>query len=1103
MYRTSGASATSVTHWEILDRGFGDAYRRSELKNENASQSLDIGASGRIAISLRRSLRMARRETSAPGKPSFVPFSKLMEIISLENTRKLLDQLPGCIEMTNMQKMNLASTICFGTPGSRYSCRRLVATLIDEEREDDILAVIDHSLRDDCLLNQTLTAQSTLQDTTWSELACKLFRILGIEDQREKTAFNLSANKFTAPYFTRPESGVHHYILDLSTVLPFTEQLQPASGPKIADNPNIVDGYGTTRRTRIHPDHFHFSDYGPSSNPSFFAIKELASSRHDDFVKEASALLPFSHKNDKQLVKLLATYEIREGNTRTFYLIFPWADGSIRSLWRAHPKEYENPRTEYLLGWISNQALAIANSLAYLHEEYAENVDAHDKEKYGRHGDIKASNFLVYPDSNVSKGRLIFLADFGLARFHRQRTRSIEPVKATSPSYRPPEFDTTSGTLSRKSDIWSLGAFFLEFLTWYLRGWQGVSSEFPDFREEIDYQGIKSDIFFTIINNNGQKTAIVKDKIYKWIAQLHRKREASEFVHDMLDLVQAKMLVVDPQKRITAVELTQVLLDINKKCRVKKGYLTPGSRDKPGGPGRWYASVLARFAERNSRPVEVKQDLLKGQPSGVDVKKVETLDQGWEDMEDLEDKEDDIRAKNPVEADARFQPIATPVRSSRAYEKMVEGPTDLMHEETTEKLVNLASPSFQSQATECAERLLRDKRCESDVEQCDAMRSRMFAIISELHYSRPEGLFVDDRGQLTQFERFQFKLEALTGEEWNWWPLRRPRPELRPGESRLGWTCSCGNARWEAVPEEFAQHLALLAVEFSLVHTSPLLVPPPPTWSPTETTALTRKGSASGAPTAPPNPWNRGANLGTGNINNPLSSAHQTSGQGPRTIRPARFIFLVTKFGRYALDELPSLHLDTANFGSELRSAYLRRKGFWSSWFSAYGFSHCDFVKFEKYRRNGYAHRGYGLPDPKLKHYYYSPTSWEPPISREEFKDVFQHVGRRQKPRWAVLPFHNTDDDELPTDTVSRIPQRLWNFDKYGNEREDFWGIYVCEQRSALMTGLHIMLCLAPFIGFCFLYFFGIITGDIQNATTPLALSLTLLGFFLSGMGKR
>lgn len=102
-----------------------------------------------------------------------------------------------------------------------------------------------------------------------------------------------------------------------------------------------------------------------------------------------------------------------------------------------------------------------------------------------------------------------------------------------------------------------------------------------------------------------------------------------------------------------------------------------------------------------------------------------------------------------------------------------------------------------------------------------------------------------------------------------------------------------------------------------------------------------------------------------------------------------------------------------------------------------------------------------------------------------------------------MLPLHKTDDGDFPSDTVDRIPQRFWNFDKRASQREDFWGIYVREKRSAVMMALYMVLSVLPFVGFCLLYTFGVVRGDVQNAATPLALSLTMLAGLLGAIVKR
>lgn len=153
----------------------------------------------------------------------------------------------------------------------------------------------------------------------------------------------------------------------------------------------------------------------------------------------------------------------------------------------------------------------------------------------------------------------------------------------------------------------------------------------------------------------------------------------------------------------------------------------------------------------------------------------------------------------------------------------------------------------------------------------------------------------------------------------------------------------------------------------------------------------------------------------------------------------------------------------------------------------------------------GYAPRQPGIPPPSQSDYYYNPRPAEcdPPISPEEFKHIFTYAVHNQRPSWAQgLPSFNCVN-ELSDDTVQRIPQRYCYLNEYGTVRELFWGLHVHERRSALMISIYIVLCLSPFLIFCVLYLLGYIYGDIQDATTPLALALTFLGIFLGSLIKR
>jgi VIT1/CCC1 family predicted Fe2+/Mn2+ transporter len=53
------------------------------------------------------------------------------------------------------------------------------------------------------------------------------------------------------------------------------------------------------------------------------------------------------------------------------------------------------------------------------------------------------------------------------------------------------------------------------------------------------------------------------------------------------------------------------------------------------------------------------------------------------------------------------------------------------------------------------------------------------------------------------------------------------------------------------------------------------------------------------------------------------------------------------------------------------------------------------------------------------------------------------------------------------------------------------------------MTLLFTFLCVSPTIVFAVLFWLGYVSGDIQNATTPFALAMTLLALFFGSLIKQ
>jgi serine/threonine protein kinase len=78
------------------------------------------------------------------------------------------------------------------------------------------------------------------------------------------------------------------------------------------------------------------------------------------------------------------------------------------------------------------------------------------------------------------------------------RSRIVADGVPVSPTYRAPEYDVAK-MVSQSYDIWTLGCVVLEFITWYLLGWEEVS-RFSQKRVDEDNSEIKEDVFFNFVS---------------------------------------------------------------------------------------------------------------------------------------------------------------------------------------------------------------------------------------------------------------------------------------------------------------------------------------------------------------------------------------------------------------------------------------------------------------------------------------------------------------------------------------------------------------------------------------------------------------------------
>lgn len=245
------------------------------------------------------------------------------------------------------------------------------------------------------------------------------------------------------------------------------------------------------------------------------------------------------------------------------------------------------------------------------------------------------------------------------------------------------------------------------------------------------------------------------------------------------------------------------------------------------------------------------------------------------------------------------------------------------------------------------------------------------------------------------------------------------------------------------------------------------------------------------------------------------------------TDHPETFVFLIGISGNLRLHQVRLIDQNTTAFAGGMRDGYRRVRGFWRYWFSIYIFSHCDFFEFEKFCSSSYGSRGPGLPESMDTQYCFRLTKLKPPVCAEEFRHVYYNYQTpltSQAVSWYTPFFESKKASSscfwlfnglralfmhhlevpLPADTVSRIPRRKTRFDELSSMREVFWGLHFREEVSAARVSTYALLSPTPWFAFFMVYLFGLGGKqiDLQNAATPLTISLTTISLFLAWLLK-
>ncbi|KAJ1333050.1 cyclin-dependent kinase 2 [Microdochium nivale] len=374
--------------------------------------------------------------------------------------------------------------------------------------------------------------------------------------------------RFMAPRLTINKTKEGHYeakheIYCAETVMPW---IQPDSYNSQDGTRSFSDEGGFSQVTEVMMDErsHDFTEVlqGLGIASKSFAVKTLKkqNSQADPtkYENEVAQLKRFNAFKHPHLVMLLISYQLGD----TYNFVFPFAKSNLKDYWSKNP--VREPK-EVL--WLIEQLKGLVGATQVIHEPTFE------PNMYGRHGDIKPENILIFEVHGKLK---MVLSDMGLTALHSEYSRSQQsPAKtAMTPTYRPPESDFEGNVISRSYDIWTLGCLVMETLVWYLGGYHWLF-QFSQERMTPDVTGCKKPTYFDIKRLDSKSpgaaahTASIKQEVFEWFEKIRTHPRCTKFVLDIVDIVQDEMLIVrrKDKERITASKLLVKISNIYKQCQ--------------------------------------------------------------------------------------------------------------------------------------------------------------------------------------------------------------------------------------------------------------------------------------------------------------------------------------------------------------------------------------------------------------------------------------------------------------------------------------------------------------------------------------------------------
>lgn len=270
----------------------------------------------------------------------------------------------------------------------------------------------------------------------------------------------------------------------------------------------------------------------------------------DAWDKEARALKAIKSLNQGSPHPHMIQYlgSMKRGEDR--YFMFPWAgEGNLRQSWINIKKQV--PQKAVVLEALS-QLVGVADCLRLLHDPKSsipggeEAAGLTDPNRSIRHGDIKPENLLWF---TTSDGRILKIADLGLAKQHLRKTKDRDIITTThygTIEYESPEVLMKAGPRSRLYDVWSMGCVIFEYILWMLYGYDGLEGFHNHLKQHC---GENRQFFKKSRTGSPAGDFDVHPVVCHWIRCVRREHpecsnQRPSALKSLLDLVEHRLLVV-------------------------------------------------------------------------------------------------------------------------------------------------------------------------------------------------------------------------------------------------------------------------------------------------------------------------------------------------------------------------------------------------------------------------------------------------------------------------------------------------------------------------------------------------------------------------------